>query len=452
VGKFENDIENKLGGFSLTPSDHVWEGVEASLHEKKKRRFAIWWWIPVAGILLLGAGWWVLDSGSNNGQQPKELAETTVESKKQNLTIKEEEKKKAPETVQIVSERKDEEEVDAKESLVPENIAKKQSSLMDGTESYIKASQKKHATKRTVPAISTVNNVSTGEETTIENVEASKTIIASTNQQEALQEITVSKTVEVKVDSLVSKDSTATVAKNLLTQKDSTAIVALIDSTKKKLKKQQHQWSITAGGGISLVKGNNLISSRSYDALGNSFSISNPSGIGSGVSNMNAPSLPLPNTGFFILAGVAYEGSINRHWSGNIGLQYRYIQQNQRQDSLTNRSHWLDLPVSLQYTINPNSQVKYGLLIGGSVAWAFSQKWAYTPPTGYYYYDKALENNIIFGLNAGAFVKMKNGLTLSLRGEQSLTPIHKASNNKYYWRQWSAQVSLPLSLLYKPKN
>jgi hypothetical protein len=465
VAKFENDIEQRLGGFSIAPSAHVWEGVEASLHEKKKRRFAIWWWIPMAGILLLGAGWWLLDSGNNNGQQ-KELAETTAGSKKQTVTAKEDGKKAIAVTANSIEETTNKE-IDTKENLTPQDLAKKQSSLMNGKETFRTVAQKKAIIKKVAPTANTIGNVSTAEENKTENVETSKTVIAATNQKEAVHGTTASKSIQASVDSLVKKDSTPIIGYVVdLKKKDSSTIIALVDSAKKKAKKQQHQWLVTAGGGISLVKGNNLLSQKSYDnaTINNSGgSFGGSSGIGSGQSNMGSQPVPLPNTGFFMLAGIAYESSISKHWTGNIGLQYRYIQNRQTvydsalrattgNNYVTNNSHWLDLPVSIKYTFNPNGQTKYGLLVGGSVAWAFSQKWAYVPTTNYYYYNKALNNNIILGLNAGAFIKTSNGLTFTFMGEQSLTPIHKVDYNKYYWRQWSAQVSLPLNLLHKPKN
>lgn len=466
MGKFENDIESKLGNFSLTPSEHVWEGVEAALHEKKKRRFAFWWWIPVAAILLLGAGWWVLDSGSKDAQQSKELTATTADNKKENITAGKEGQKDAVETAKAVEERTNHVKADNKENLVPQNT-NSQSIALNRAAITRKAAHKKTTTKNAITIATVAGHVPANEATaTSENVETSKAVIASTKQQKALQEeTTTAKTVELTVDSLTKKDSTAaTIAKNLLQQKDSTTSASIALLLKSKTKKQ-HQWLVTAGGGISLVRGNTLLSQKSYDNA--AFTAggqggSNPStGLGS-ASNGNSPSIALPNTGFFFSAGIAYETSIGKHWAGNIGLQYRYIQNRQviydtllwtvERSHVTNTSHWLDLPVNIKYTMNPKKKIQYGLQVGGSVAWAFSQKWAYVPKAGYYYYDKALNNNIILGLNAGAFIKTNNGLTFTLMGEQSLTPIHKVSNYKYFWRQWSAQVSLPLNLLHKQKN
>lgn len=56
---FEKDVQQKMDGLKLTPSDAVWERVEVEIAVAKKKRRGLIWFL-LAGTLLLGGGWWAM--------------------------------------------------------------------------------------------------------------------------------------------------------------------------------------------------------------------------------------------------------------------------------------------------------------------------------------------------------------------------------------------------------
>ncbi|MBC7587476.1 MAG: hypothetical protein H7178_03875, partial [Chitinophagaceae bacterium] len=255
-----------------------------------------------------------------------------------------------------------------------------------------------------------------------------------------------------QADTLAKKDSLniASIKKGMVTVSDSGKTIKILKKAFTKNKK--HQWSFVMGGGISLVRNNNFISISDEKALDNLGSATSGSMAGNQFSSRTNNS-KLPNTGSYFLIGTNYQRNLNKHWDGNIGLQYRYIQNKQVQDStgktIANKANWLELPVYMQYTINPASNIKFQLMVGASVAYSFSQKWLVVPATGNLYYDNAQNNGFILNLNAAISMQIKSGYKLTLMGEQSLTPIHKNNSYKYYWRQWGVQINMPINLSQK---
>lgn|GEM_PF-5554420 len=448
MGQFEHDMEQRLGSFNIEPSAQVWEGVEAALHEKKKRRFIVWWWVPVAGLLLLGFGWWMLEGGDVAKQQVVAMKmETATKSKDVGAKQVGEaddliRKKDAGKTMEG---RNVSDEVD---NRIEENKGKKQFAAyaQRGKE------QVRFKTNKTVAKANKVADVE-GQQ------EAVETIGTSGNWGFATQKGTSIVTANTTTDSVAKKNSTRIigfVVNKIPAATDSNETIKSLKKTAAKNKK--HEWSFVVGGGVSLVKSNNLFSSFSDEkSLDNIGSATSGGSMPTNQYNSRANnSKKLPHTGSFFLIGANYQRMIGRHWAGNIGLQYRYIQNKQEKDStgkvVINRANWLQVPVSVQYTINPSSSIQIQLVAGASVAYSFSQRWLVVPATGNLYYDKALNNDLIANFNAGVSMQARNGYKLTLMGEQSLTPIHKNNNYKYYWRQWGAQLNMPLNKLFKQKK
>jgi hypothetical protein len=92
---FEKSVQQRLEELSFTPSQSVWDKVNADIRPRKKRRIALWL-LPVA--LVIGAsGWWLLQQdggGASNdiGKVPGVMQEATtstqasIQASKQNAT------------------------------------------------------------------------------------------------------------------------------------------------------------------------------------------------------------------------------------------------------------------------------------------------------------------------------------------------------------------------------
>ncbi len=439
MGQFESDMEKRLNSFNIEPSAQVWEAVEAVLHEKSRRRFVAWWWMPVAGLMLLAFGWWMLGKRDMKQEQVAIAKNGTVASSNQPTARKMKEEKTGP-----VETKKSADEVIAEKGVsgVLENPVKESKP----TNSSIAFQQKNKAQikSRTGKIAAKENGIAGADD----EKEAGKAVVQSTSMDAVEQNHISLVAVEKKADSLTKKDtvSIAVIKKETPLANDSSEAMKQLKKTTEPTKKQQ--WYFTVGGGVSLVREGNLLSSNSMgDYPYNSSISSQPTGIvGSSSTNKK-----LPNTGSFISAGIHYSRNLSKYWDGLIGLQYRYLQNKQTDgaDSLlaTNHVHWLEVPVNVQYTINPLAQNKFQIVAGASMAWTFSEKWLVVPTGGNYYYDKPSNRGFMLNLNAGISMQTKNGFRYTLMGEQSLTPIHKLNSYKYYWNQWGLQMSVPVSSL-----
>lgn len=451
MGKFENDMEQKLGNFYIEPSAQVWEGVEAALHEKKKRRLAIWWWVPVAGLLLLGFGWWMM-AGEHASTQKVTALQNKVDTKGKDLAKKTKEEKDG-----LVEKKKDDDKVNPQQKIdieakEPNGRKKFHISSQQNSELQVQTIRKKSKDSITFQSKQFLDNGSV--ETAIGyKKENNKTFIQLSSGTDSVDTKKLLIGTRKQADTLAKKDSLkiASIKKEMATVNDSSEARKILKTAFTKNKK--HQWSFVTGGGISLVRNNNLISTSYEKALDNIGSATSGSTAGSQFSSRTDNSKKLPNTGSFFLIGANYQRNLSKHWDGNIGLQYRYIRNKQVEDStgkiIANKANWLELPVNMQYTINPASNIKFQLMVGASVAYSFYKKWLVVPATGNLYYDDAQNHGFIFNLNAAISMQMKSGYKLTLMGEQSLTPIHKNNNYKYYWRQWGVQINMPINLSRK---
>ncbi|MDE3144644.1 MAG: hypothetical protein KGL19_10850, partial [Bacteroidota bacterium] len=146
-------------------------------------------------------------------------------------------------------------------------------------------------------------------------------------------------------------------------------------------------------------------------------------------------------------------------------LQYRYLQNKQsvgidstltggiiyftvgNNSVKTNYAHWLQVPVTLNYSLNPSAKNKFQLIFGGSLAWAFAEKWMVTDANNFahpYFYNSSVNRHVFINLSTGIGYNYNNKFRISLLAEQSLSSIHKLSTNKYYWQQLSLQINKPI--------
>ena len=67
ANKFERDVQGKLDGMRMTPSDPVWAAVEARIRQERKKRRILFFWLFFPLLLLIGGGalWLRPQDGAN---------------------------------------------------------------------------------------------------------------------------------------------------------------------------------------------------------------------------------------------------------------------------------------------------------------------------------------------------------------------------------------------------
>jgi hypothetical protein len=459
-GDFEKNIKNKLSDFNIEPSAQVWLDVEDALLQRRKRRIATWWWVTLPALLfLIGGGiWWM----SNNNKETIPSSKTTFSLHQKNInpgvpklkidsSIAENTGSPSLTKVKHIKSNKENIAVISKETMA--NNQQLSGHQLYNEDHQVNGNKRVNAMGGVPVAPNIKENSSDSLISVVPSVKDKTTNLA-----------------EVKTDNITSSSSddknASSSNKSVLVagkQKDSlfpNSIAAIKNDFKQK---NRHQWLITAVGGFITVKeGASFFASNQ-----NAYSPAPPStGVSSGGSS-GSSSIPQPGNGYSFGAGVQYSQHIHRKWEASAGVQYHYLQnrQNVGLDSVvtnsaityfssiqsirskTNYAHWIQLPVSLDYTFNPSFRYQLQLSVGGSVAWAFSEQWLVTDKTNTYYsfqYNSSLNNRFIANVHIGIGLNCNDRFRVFLLDEQSITPIHKNTTQKFYWQQFSLQISKPL--------
>ncbi len=467
-GKFEKNIEQQLSNFSLEPSPQIWQDVENVLHPHKKDRGLIWWWIPLLGLLLLGGGWWLFHSIN---QTKNNVPSIIIQYKKTTDSILVDETNKtnatAPSTIKI------ENSVDKKL-----NTAKKKTQIDLAETQAVKAVQpsrpvisniKLIAAKSDVQSSTIINNnnstvdvseknatekqVTQPSTTTVPANVTTRITASETNQSQIIFTDTASIVHQKNNDSI----NAITEKRNTINELKDSAVTKKIIQPNKKVT-QQHWWLTAGFGSLNITQSNLFAVSQNSQSYASS-----PNTISGGSTATGK--IIAPQNGFNFFAGIAYEKSINKRWKLNTGLQYRYLQNKQYTgiDSVTasadhyyaagdttfkiNNAYCLQLPLGLAYSLNPSAKNKFQLLFGAALDWTMHERWITTSTNNSrfpFHYDASLYNRFLLNLYAGIDYNCNNRFKVSLLVQQSITPIHKQTPEKYYWQQLNLQISKPL--------
>jgi len=297
-----------------------------------------------------------------------------------------------------------------------------------------------------------------------------------------------SKTTGPLTDSSTTQPTSTTVnivPQRLTVTKDS----AVINSVNKKIKvttANKTHWHIIVGGGITSTnaKGTSkLANSASYS------DVTSPSTPGSGSNNgssARADSTSLivkPQTGYHLLAGISYEHTLSKRWKISAGLQYRFLSNTQKtgrsidstlkvlaqsnytsslsnlasidnfnyagySSTATNTAHWLEVPLTIEYTLNPSNKTKYYIDAGVSYAWMFASKWL-IPDSRYskLYYNNDFLNHHILNWQLGFGINTINGWKFGLKYQQSSTTVaEKFIEPHLRWQNISFYTGIPLNI------
>jgi hypothetical protein len=425
--KFEKDIEQQLNDFSLEPSPQVWLDVENALHPRHVNRGIVWWWVPLWGLLLAGAGggWWLLHDSVNKTK--RNIPSAVSQNKKPAVSLS------ATGTLQS---------------------AEKKNATATKESAAVRIKQTGNERQEIIKQVVNGNSAITG---TAETVAENKYPAAGKRAGEIKEDADLSVPAGPLSSAMVPGRTVAGLPHAVI--KPGLPVITpggTTTSNRHTGKGSPDWWLLTAGIGKLHDNQMNLFTrGQNTTTLANSA----PGGPYGG-----STAIPSPKNGVTFFAGIIYQHHLSRNWIFNAGLQYRYLQNKQPVgfDSLagmfnyfkigdtaskTNYSRWLQLPLTLGFTINPSARNRFQLLLGGSFAWAFAEKWLITGTDNAsypYHYNTSLNNHFIFNLQAGVSYNYNDRFQISLLAEQSLTPIHKVSAEKFYWQQFSLQISKPL--------
>ncbi len=476
---FETNIEQQLSSFSLSPSPQVWQEVDAALHPKRKKRFLIWWWLPVLGLMIGGLGYWIME---NETQENKKQV-LKVQGNKQQVG-KEQESKIQGGNEQVFKQRENikqqNKEVENKIEENKEQVKNKQDFKVN-KEATNTTQNQQVASKKTVAVNDLYNLLEKQQQADFNNqTNEQKAIPAGKTEQLLINKMPNNaivlderKSINIAQKEAITKEKEVIITASDSATKNKESITDTAKANKKndlKLASKKHKWLVVFGGGLlstPLKNGNN------NSTFSNA--VSQPStGVGSGTGTVILDSgFSQASRGFHFEIGLQYQKQVSNKWQFTSGFQYRYLQNSQAvgRDSSgqffggtittkTNYAHWLQVPVIVNYLINPSAKNQWSIVFGGSAAWAFSEQWLVTDNVAKrYYYDASKYNNWLLNLNGELSFNRANRFKLSLLAEYSTTTIHKnlpvystTSYNNYHFLQFGLQISKPINFKHKPST
>jgi hypothetical protein len=114
---------------------------------------------------------------------------------------------------------------------------------------------------------------------------------------------------------------------------------------------------------------------------------------------------------------------------------------------MTNRAHWLMLPIQIHFNLNPNSKLNWLLYGGTNLSWNFASNWLLPDQSNNIIYEARPLTNVV-GIHAQLGIELRNqkNQSLSLGWEKSFNSLSKLIQSKQYWNQLQLQYSQPIFL------
>jgi hypothetical protein len=398
---FEQNVRQKLDELHLTPSEPVWQKVEASIKKKRERRLLLWL-LPLM-LLTSGLVWWQISSHPITDVAQHETRPTTRITKP---TFSK------PHTIQAIQTNK-------KAVAKPENTV-----VINQTSAFKPIVIKKAAV---------IHHVVRGQQQTSEQTETlalTKKTTSNKNKAVTFSTKTTEKTTAVKENNLAqhttkeSKSNTTnytdTLQQTKTTAPDSVAKV-FQQTIKKNTNQKKLQWSIASRIGMSNTVGGLFIGfgAKSLDqyypnASYNSGGTTNV-GYPSGYDSTGYRQAATPTKGIHFSIGARAKKSIGKTSFLIAGLQYSFysnhlnigtelpadsaigttlsdarqvFRNNGNHNQFTNTFHFIELPVGLEYQLFKNIplHVQHGITISQLVA---SKALQYDYATNRYYQRSA---------------------------------------------------------------
>ncbi len=465
--KFEHQIADQVSGFQLTPNAQVWKGVAMELDKEKTKKRGLFWWIPL-GLLGFGLAGWLLYTfipapqipGLNSPEKntKKKLSNHLIPSKDSIAEVDQINPSKEPiekansnhllaTPTQKVSALLVHHKITQPnlQNQVSKEATEKQNTFIDQTSNELLVQQNQQ-TKQQQQQQQTLSSPT---KTTIDSAQTYNQAISSVKKKEViLQENPSTK------DSTISFVSTASIL------------------SKKPIKSS---WRLQVALGSTRLSETNFLGN--ITAADRAAFANNSSAIVSGFPNIIG--IEASNNGFHAELGLNKNWILSKRWELSAGLSYRYLQNQQKtglkkdssyfvssqansnnkaitvngyylagsQISMTNRAHWLMIPIQIHFNLNPSSKLNWLLYGGSNLSWNFASNWLLPDQANNIIYEaRSLTNVFGMHLQWGIQIRNQQAKSLSLGWEKSMNSMSKLIQSKQYWNQLQIQYSQPIYL------
>jgi len=420
------------------------------LDKEKSKKRGIFWWMPL-GLLVIGLAGWFLYTSTKAPLIPKsELPQKNVKKEISKRLIP---TKDSIETVhQIIPSKKPIQKQDvsldetSKTLLVQQNVQMQQPMLL-------------HKQPET----------SSSHITTIDSAQVFKETTHATNHQ---HQVAVDKEESIQINQTIIQETT--------TKKDSN-ISSVPTAPLPSKKSNKSSWRFQVALGSTRLSETSLLGYST--AADRAAFANNSSAIVSGFPNTIG--IEASNKGFHAAIGLSKNWILSKRWELAAGLSYRYLQNQQMtglkkdssylissqansnnkaisvndyylagsQNNMTNRAHWLMIPIQVRFNLNPSSKLNWLLYGGSNLSWNFASKWLIPDQANNMLYESRPLTNII-GIHAQIGIELRNqkSQSLSLGWEKSMNSMSKLNQSKQYWNQLQLQYSQPIYLKKSSKK
>ena len=221
-------------------------------------------------------------------------------------------------------------------------------------------------------------------------------------------------------------------------------------------------WSLAIGGGLNYISRNNIFGQD--ETIKTLNTLSTPVSTGA-TSNTNTK-LSLPKTGFHFSVGVNLDYTISKKLSLQTGIKYRYLENELgltadtiqvnptyyylgNQIKYINYSNQFEIPIAINYCINPLSNTKISLIGGVNLTYIFKDNWLNLYDNISRYQPSVNQNHrFLFGLHTGVSFNFNSKFSFYIIAQKNLSAVQKNSS-KYYWQQLDFQINIPFKSLKK---
>lgn len=471
---FEKNIQQKLDGLKIPPSESVWSNVEKKIGEKKRSRRIIFILFFLV-LFLLSGGYWLFNSTKNNSQPQNNKVSNVL--KKDSKTTKREDSYL---NKGIISSG------DATQKGSSSNVSEEKSkslSTIINNKKPVRIINKKLENKSAKPAISDKNRIIS----LFQNeIRSNKKSIDIENKNNTVNPDNLSEknSVHANVKEKNTIPDSVIIARNkmnadtLLKNKEEKLIAKNDSPAKKKVEdRQKRKWTfgITFSGGGSLIGKDQLgINNANYS------SVQSTPGVGSG----NNPPVYLPskiNSSAAFIGGIFIEKNISARNKISLGISYKYYsllnEVGNRIDSVItypsqyfasssgfysstnnvktyrNNFHYLEIPVSIKLQLGKSKTVPLYWQGGFNISQLISSNaLQFTSNPGLYYNDNSLFNKTQFGLQTGfsatLFSNTKNPLSI---GPYFIYNTSKLTNEGLYRGKHFSFIGIKTEILFGKK-
>jgi hypothetical protein len=460
--EFENKVQGKMDELKLTPTDAVWDKVEASLPKEKKRRWVIFI-LLFAVFMISGFFIWNVFNKPAVNNTAKEISAENETNAINKVPGKRMGNIKPNDTITGLA--------TTTKNIVTENGPGKNKKENFGAVTRINIKKTREASLIDVPANTDYKALITKGGTKMKvkkpaKVDPAEETIAKTGNADMIADSDLAPEV-VMHDSLSSIPSTPMIDSAIAIKKDTA--ITVTKENKKNRKNDHWHYGIELAGGTSNVK-SNLFSNGQVYADRFSSTMSFP---GSGNPVSTNPNKPARNAG--LTAGLYAEKNISQKWTFKTGLNYLYqsntIKVGKKIDSVINFSldinksltassyyrtgdsvsykdnfHLLEIPLIFQYQFSKSPH--FYLEAGPSITYLLqSNALVYSSRSQAYVTDKDIFNKLGISFNGGATIDLARRSTfpfsIGYRFKYSMGSVVKTSFGKQHFINSFLYLKIP---------